>query len=224
MGGPIISIPNAERESSNAINSITAFIGISGVYNIDHHFDYESGRGVEEISPLKPSNGYNRKSFLRYTPQRMLQHEVLMLLHQRKRQSPDAETKYNRNGDNNCHSCNHLPSYFPERFLFIHGIEDDTVPFPSTSNAARVFRQCLGGRHYYHDANDGVIVDEYYVPKYGHQDTVVSIMIGDNNPVTSGILSWLLRKNKNSPSRRGERKIIRKRPHSTAKAGVRSKL
>ena len=44
-----------QRREKNEIIYFDTFVGLSGVYNIQHHFDYEAGRGVEEISPMKPA-------------------------------------------------------------------------------------------------------------------------------------------------------------------------
>ena len=167
---------------------ITSFIGISGVYNINHHFDYESGRGVEEISPLKPVCGYNRKSFNTYTPTFVLQNELLLLLSQKLYEQDESLL---------------LSSCFPNRMLLVHGIEDDIVPFTSTGEAAKILRQCLGGSRSTDSASStaasssNIIIDEYYVPKTGHQDTIVDLMMlkGKDHPgpVTKNIIEWLLK-------------------------------
>jgi hypothetical protein len=39
---------------------VRAFIGVSGVYDIDKHYKHEKSRGVHEISALKPANGWHR--------------------------------------------------------------------------------------------------------------------------------------------------------------------
>ena len=70
-----------------------------------------------------------------------------------------------------------LNSYFP-RMLLVHGIEDDTVPFTATSEAAEALRsfgieQC----------------DEYYAPFTGHQDAIMHLMLGGR--VKDYIQGWL---------------------------------
>jgi len=95
----------------------TTFVGISGVYDISHHFDYEAARGVEELSPLKPANGMTREAFRKNTPQKRL----LNLLLPRQRES--------------------LDNVLPE-LLLVHGVEDTTAPFTSTAEAARVIKSC----------------------------------------------------------------------------------
>jgi acetyl esterase/lipase len=147
--------------------NITTFVGISGPYNIDHHFDYEAARGVEEISPLKPANGYTRANFLRNSPACHLQYALKDV----------AEEE-----DAKC-----VQDFFPGRCLLIHGIEDDTVPFTATGEAARVLRSC------------GVAnCQEIYAPETGHQDAVVHLMLGGR--VRNEIVDWLLGGHNSSPS------------------------
>jgi len=185
---------------------INAFIGISGVYNINHHFDYEAGRGVEEISPLKPANGYNRKSFLQYTPHWKIQHELLRNVIE------EEETRTDLHCNSSSLSSPSLSLCFPERFLLVHGVEDDVVPFPSTSEAARMIKQCLGGcrsdinNSNSCDGDDNVIIDEYYVPKTGHQDTVVDLMLGEGGPVTTNVVEWLLKPQRQRQRQRQQRR------------------
>ncbi|KAL3933704.1 MAG: hypothetical protein SGARI_003649 [Bacillariaceae sp.] len=141
------------KQESNPI--ITTFVGMSGPYNIEHHFDYEAARGVEEISPLKPCNGYTREQFLRNSPVCRLQ-DVLK----------DVSSESG------------MQDYFPRWSLLIHGIEDDTVPFTASCEAARVLRSC------------GVTsCDEIYVPETGHQDCVVALMLGGR--AQTEIVEWL---------------------------------
>lgn len=95
-----------------------SFCGISGPYDISHHFDYEASRGVEELSPMKPVNGFTRLSFQRNSPALRLQYALRNL-------SSQAEAALNQ-------VCPHI--------ALIHGVEDDTVPFTATSEAGRLFR------------------------------------------------------------------------------------
>jgi pimeloyl-ACP methyl ester carboxylesterase len=98
---------------------IDSFVGLSGPYDISHHFDYEANRGVEEMSPLKPANGYTRQSFRTHSP-------ALRLL-----DSLACQVESNRVID----------KLFP-LLVLIHGIEDDTVPFTATAEAGRILRSC----------------------------------------------------------------------------------
>lgn len=95
-----------------------SFCGISGPYDISHHFDYEASRGVEELSPMKPVNGFTRLAFEHNSPARRLQNALKSL-------SSRAEAALNQ-------ICPHM--------ALIHGVEDDTVPFTATSEAGRLFR------------------------------------------------------------------------------------
>jgi acetyl esterase/lipase len=175
--------------------TVDAFIGISGVYNIGHHFDYEGGRGVEEISPLKPANGYDRKTFAKNTPSWKIQHELIRTLNEMDQCTREqlllSSTKPV--------ASSYL--HFPERFLLVHGAEDDIVPFTGTSEAARILKQCLGGGTSSSSIGDdccNITIDECYIPQMGHQDTVVDLMMlgGQKGPVTRTVVEWLLNGNR----------------------------
>ena len=62
--------------------------------------------------------------------------------------------------------------------LLIHGIEDDTVPFTATAEAARILRSC-GVRH----------CDEVYLGRTSHQDTVMHLMLGGKT--LEHVVAWI---------------------------------
>jgi len=137
-----------------------SFVGLSGPYDIEHHYDYEAGRGVEELSPMKPVNGYTRTQFRRHSPARALRDDLL-------RQTTTAEHQA-------------VSWLLPRtmRLALFHGMEDDTVPFTATAEAARVLRSC------------GVTtVEEVYLPDTGHQDMVLQIMLGGR--ARDGTVEWI---------------------------------
>mmetsp|Transcript_61324 Transcript_61324/g.72832 ORF Transcript_61324/g.72832 Transcript_61324/m.72832 type:complete len:232 (+) Transcript_61324:1028-1723(+) len=105
-----------EREGGT---DVLAFVGLSGPYDISHHFDYEANRGVEEISPMKAACGYTRANFRRNSPHLYFQ----TLLTSR---------------SNECD----IVSLLPRRMLLVHGMEDDVVPFTTTCDTARLLRGC----------------------------------------------------------------------------------
>jgi acetyl esterase/lipase len=147
-----------KKKSKQNGQLVKTFVGISGPYNIDHHFDYEAARGVEEVSPLKAANGSSRINFWRNSPAWRLQ---------------DALKDF-QEGDHGC-----TQDFFPQRLLLIHGIDDVTVPFTATSEAARVLKAC------------GVVnCQEVYVPAADHQDSVIHVMLG--GPVRNAIVYWIL--------------------------------
>jgi pimeloyl-ACP methyl ester carboxylesterase len=135
-----------------------SFCGISGPYDISHHFDYEASRGVEELSPMKPVNGFTRLAFQQNSPAQRLQNALKSL-------SSSAEEALNQ-------VCPHI--------ALIHGVEDDTVPFTSTSEAARLFRSFGLTR-----------VQEVYIPSTGHQEAVVQSMLGGK--VSEEVIGWIER-------------------------------
>jgi acetyl esterase/lipase len=145
------------RKEANCALDFDSFIGLSGPYDISHHFDYEAARGVEELSPMKPACGYSREAFRQRSP------ALLWMQHL----TDISETT----------SSTSIKDAFP-RILLVHGIEDSTVPFTATAEAARILR------------SSGVLpLQEVYVAKVGHQDTVMEIMIGGKT--LDAIIEWL---------------------------------
>lgn len=153
---------SSSSDNSKSAAKIDAFVGLSGPYDISHHFDYEAARGVEELSPMKAACGMTRAGFRRNSP-------ALYLL--------DSLASINENNG----SEQNIAATLPRRILLLHAIEDDTVPFTSTAEAARVLRSC------------GVTqVEELYVgPGTGHQDTVMQLMLG--GPTQEAVMAWMLK-------------------------------
>lgn len=144
--------------SSSPPPVIDSFVGLSGPYDISHHFDYEAARGVEELSPMKPSCGHSREGFRHFSPALRLQASLARF--------------------GSCPEPVEAQQRFPSTLL-LHGIEDTTVPFTATAEAARVLRAC------------GVInCQELYVAETGHQDTVVQLMLGGRTQ--SLVVDWIL--------------------------------
>jgi len=84
--------------------SLGAFISLSGVFDIVKHFQYELGRGLEEISPMKAACGGSEAAFMECSP------------------------TYLVDGFVRKHGSSLLP-----KMLFVHGALDDTVPYTSAT-------------------------------------------------------------------------------------------
>ena len=132
-----------------------AFVGLSGPYDISHHFDFEAARGVEELSPMKPVCGYTRENFALFSPALQLKNILRC-----KTREPQVALA------------------LPPHILLLHGIEDSTVPFTATSEAAAILRSC-GIRQ----------CQEIYLSKVGHQETVVHLMLGGKT--CDALVEWL---------------------------------
>jgi acetyl esterase/lipase len=147
------SMPDASFKDPMTVDS---FVGLSGPYDISHHFDYEASRGVEELSPMKAVCGYSREAFRRNSPALRLEDSLMAI--------------------DEC-QIRSLDNFLPQMVL-VHGIEDDTVPFTATAEAARVLRTC------------GVTkCQEIYVAATGHPDTVMQIMLGGRT--REAVVDWI---------------------------------
>ena len=134
----------------------STFIGISGPYDISHHFDFEAARGVEEMSPMKPACGVSRDAFRDNSPVYKL---TDLLKSTNESQHP-------------------LNKWLPE-ILLVHGMEDETVPFTATAEAARIIRSCGFTK-----------CNELYLAKTGHEQAVMELMFGGTT--SDQIVKWLL--------------------------------
>eukprot|EP00804_Cyclotella_cryptica_P021232 CCRYP_001516-RA/>CCRYP_001516-RA protein AED:0.37 eAED:0.37 QI:65/1/1/1/1/1/2/343/606 len=134
---------NLDKKQTSCTLYPDVFIGLSGPYDINHHYHFEAGRGVEQLSPMKAICGATRENFTTASPVSRLQ-KLLST------KSPSRT----------------LAECTPP-LLLIHGIEDTTVPFTATADAARALRSC------------GVVdCEEIYLEKCGHQDVVLQFMLG----------------------------------------------
>jgi acetyl esterase/lipase len=159
--------PGEPNHSRNASDSNypwdpNYFIGLSGPYDINDHFDYEAGRGVEQISPMKPICGHSREKFHKASP-------VKRFLSLFREQGDD---------DSELHNQARSIQQLTPPILLVHGIEDATVPFTATADAGRILRSCGLQR-----------CDEIYLDETGHQDVVVHFMFG--GPTKDLTLDWL---------------------------------
>ena len=119
------------------------FIGLSGPYDITNHFHFEAGRGVEQISPMKAICGGTRDNFAIASPVSRWMNRISTGSHAR-----------------TVRECT-------PPMLFLHGMEDSTVPFTATADAAHALRSC------------GVVdCEQVYLEKCGHEDVVMHFMIG----------------------------------------------
>ena len=102
--------------TSEEVMAIDSFIGMSAPYEIASHYEFETLRGLEELSPMKAACGYNKETLSDFSP-------VLQLFrHLVGRTQKDRELV-----NNEC-----------PRIAMIHGVRDDTVPFTATRQAAKL--------------------------------------------------------------------------------------
>lgn len=66
--GAHVSLLGAIQQKIN----VDALICVAGVYEIVNHYNYEKGRGVEMISPLKPANGHVEDEWTLRSPMRLV--------------------------------------------------------------------------------------------------------------------------------------------------------
>jgi len=89
---------------------LDTFIGLSGISCVSSHYQFEKGRGLDQISPVAPACGLTDEKFLELSSGHIWEK---MLSTMKQRQIDFNQIK--------------IPS-----MLFLHGIEDDTVPYSAT--------------------------------------------------------------------------------------------
>jgi acetyl esterase/lipase len=143
--------------SSKHIMRIDSFIGMSAPYEIASHYEFERLRGLEELSPMKAACGYDRKRLSDFSP-------VLQLF-----QSMITRTRVEQQ---------HVHEACP-RIAMIHGVQDETVPFTSSQQAARLI--ALAGIQK---------CEAMFLSETGHSDTVLELMFGGKTQ--DAVMEWLL--------------------------------
>jgi len=108
-----------------APRKVDRFVGISGVYDIPSHYQFEKIRGVERLSPLSQACGGSVHQWRQHSPTYMV--------NQRKQRQSRAGVDL---------------AWLP-RTLLVHGELDSTVPCSSSANFARA----LDESSHYHGNN-----------------------------------------------------------------------
>jgi hypothetical protein len=100
---------------------VDTLIGLSGVYDIENHYFWEKGRGVHEISPMKPA-ALGMENFHMCSPTKLLEQNLMIVFDSNKLSTEKVkEVIYEER----------IKRLFPFTLL-VHGTEDDVVPFTST--------------------------------------------------------------------------------------------
>ena len=150
------------------------FVGLSGPYDISNHFDFEAGRGVEQISPMKPICGHSREGFDRASPAKRLLSKLAWF---REQGDDDVESSSPYSNSSTRMQMPTMQQITPP-MLLVHGIEDAVVPFTATSDAARILKSCgLTDCH------------EIYLEKTEHQDVIMHFMMG--GAAMDAVFDWL---------------------------------
>lgn len=101
--GAHVAVLGVLREKLPRIDHV---ISIAGVYDIPSHFEFETGRGVEQISALQPACGFNQEEWKQRSPTCLLREHL-----------------FEQNNNNPPHE---LPN-----MLLLHGAKDTVVPYTS---------------------------------------------------------------------------------------------
>lgn len=149
-----------EEDLRNGIG-INTFIGLAGPYWIPSYFDYEIGRGIDAISPMSPSCGLTSDNFVKISP----------------------TTLWKELTTSNANNIFFKKATIPN-MIFIHGVDDDTVPYTSTIqivNELTAASKAFG--------ENGFHCKGLLLQHVGHPDTILHFILG--GPTQDIVLRWL---------------------------------
>ena len=99
---------------------VDVFVGLSGVYDVEAHYDYEARRGLEQLSPMQVANGWTRENMrgmgVTFWGEFELGEKRLLQLSNRKTE-----------------------------FILLHGVMDVTVPFTQSKFVSDWLEGVRGG-------------------------------------------------------------------------------
>uniref|UniRef100_A0A7S1Y375 BD-FAE-like domain-containing protein n=1 Tax=Grammatophora oceanica TaxID=210454 RepID=A0A7S1Y375_9STRA len=146
--GSHIALMTALTKPSSTSAVVDTIILLSGVYDICAHYEWETARGIDELSPMKPACGTHRSAWQEVSPTLLLQPSALDDL---------VSTKASINTEA-------LPP-----ILILHGINDKVVPYTSAINVTKAF--------YGIDEDQSNVVQLQLLPT-GHAELVLELMMG----------------------------------------------
>ena len=114
--------------------NLVGVIGLTGVYDIPNHYDFETQRGIELISPLSIACGGKKSAWERYSLTRILKQQPKQ--QQPKQQQPISITLSRTPPPSSSSS----PLLLQVPTLICHGRNDMTVPFSSSVDYVTAWR------------------------------------------------------------------------------------
>jgi acetyl esterase/lipase len=143
------------------MNQIDAIIGMSGVYDLEAHYEYERSRGLDQISPMAAANGFSTENLRRNSP--------VLLAQERYAENEHAATSYN----------------FPPTLL-LHGSSDD-MALPSCSLKLQNALTAAASENNSQNSNSSCQVQ--VLDGVGHQDTVLQTLLGGKTQ--TAVFQWI---------------------------------
>lgn len=105
-------------------HQVQAFFGLSGVYDINSHYLFESNRGVQHISPMAAAAG-GEDGFDNCSPHKVLERRLSS------KRSFNLDDPFLEEGPMNLPTC----------MFFLHGTKDTVVPVSSTMQVVGLIQQ-----------------------------------------------------------------------------------
>jgi acetyl esterase/lipase len=123
------------REGAKLVDIV---LGLSGVYDIGSHFDFEKNRGVHIISPMR-SAALGPDEWDHCSPSQILQKPFVPLPDKHVDTHSNDSAAASAAGDASSLSMGWPVHLFP-KFWFLHGTRDSTVPHTSTEDVIKALQ------------------------------------------------------------------------------------
>ena len=140
-----------------------SFIGLSGVYDINAHYEHEKKRGVHEISALKPANGFSPAEFAAASPTALARE-----LAEKCAKQWDGETPGKKPAP-------------PPQIRLVHCKDDSTVPFSSSTDLWEALARVADGA----GAEPGAVRVEL-LEEGGHASLLREVMLAKTGGLGAG--------------------------------------
>ena len=124
------------RPEQNGMDNIIGFIGMAGVYDIPSHYNYETQRGEDLVSPLSMACGESLSAWKSNSPTRLLLKSTKISIDDNKRPNQQAVLKQQQ-----LEYWKAQKSKLP--ILICHGTHDTTVPMSSSVAFVEAWNKAL---------------------------------------------------------------------------------
>jgi acetyl esterase/lipase len=189
LGSILLHNQQTQTRRRQRAKLVDRVVAMSSPFDIPSHFEWETGRGVEEISALKPAFGYTMEQWIAHSPLRIVQASIAKGTKSLKSSQSPTPSPANITEAVPCTTSLHgvinvnkLPST-----LFIHGTTDTTVPYTSSWNMSLAMQHLLG--------DDTKTTEERQchleiLPNVGHVDPILHLMVGGTT--RDVVLNWMV--------------------------------
>jgi len=158
---------------------IESFVGLSGVFCIPSHLEWEIDRGVDEFSPMTPACGYVEESMYTNSPKFRMER-----VHLSSNTNGTGQSLSSKKKEEEGEGLSSLP-----RMLLVHGVNDTTVSYEQTSSMSDAINNPSTTSNEQRNTSDDALCDLVLLQDVGHVETVMHFMLGGRT--CDIVMEWL---------------------------------